>query len=314
MRADRLIATLLLMQGRERITAAELAAELEVSVATARRDLEALSTAGVPVYPQPGRHGGWSLLGGARTDLTGLTATEAQALFLLLGPGVAVEPDAKSALRKMLRALPAPFRAQAQAAADAVIVDSAGWGTDPTIRPALVEALRGAIIASQRVQFEYTDGRGGRSTRGADPLGLVDKDGTWYLVAATARGVRTFRVDRIDAATVTGESFPRPDDFDLGDYWRRAVVAIERRRSGVRATVTFPERILPVLERQFGRHLEVRTIADGQVTAIVAAHLPISIAERLAGWGQLVTIHEPDSVRSELARIGAELVATYAAP
>src|SRR5687767_989140 len=93
MRADRLVATLLLMQARGRVTAAELAEELEVSTATARRDLEALSTAGVPVYPQPGRGGGWSLVGGARTDLSGLTAAEAQALFLIAGPAASVAPQ-----------------------------------------------------------------------------------------------------------------------------------------------------------------------------------------------------------------------------
>src|SRR5438270_13503042 len=104
MRADRLVAALLLMQARGRVTATELAAQLEVSVATARRDLEALSAAGIPVYPQPGRGGGWSLVGGARTDLSGLTATEAQALFLLAGPAAATVPQVKSALRKLLRA------------------------------------------------------------------------------------------------------------------------------------------------------------------------------------------------------------------
>ena len=108
MRADRLVATLLLMQARGRVTAAEVATELEVSVATARRDLEALSTAGIPVYPQPGRGGGWSLVGGARTDLTGLTASEAQALFLLVGsssdrsaaaPRLRVDRDARRGQR-----------------------------------------------------------------------------------------------------------------------------------------------------------------------------------------------------------------------
>src|SRR5256885_8841968 len=116
MRADRLVATLLLMQARGRVTAAELAAELEISVATARRDLEALSAAGVPVYPQPGRGGGWSLVGGARTDLSGLTASEARALFLLAGPAAAIAPEVKSALRKPVRALPGTFPADARAA------------------------------------------------------------------------------------------------------------------------------------------------------------------------------------------------------
>src|SRR3569833_4079459 len=120
MRADRLVATLLLMQTRGRVTAAELAAELEISVATARRDLEALSTAGVPVYPQPGRGGGWRLVGGARTDLSGLTAREAQALFLLAGPAAAAAPEVKSALRKLMGALPGTFRADASAAASTI--------------------------------------------------------------------------------------------------------------------------------------------------------------------------------------------------
>ena len=142
MRADRLVATLLLMQSRGRVTAAKLAEELEVSVATARRDLEALSTAGIPVYPQPGRGGGWSLLGGARTDLSGLTAAEAQALFLLVGPAAAVAPEAKAALRKLVRALPDTFRADAEAAASAVVIDPARWGEHGKQRSELVAALQ----------------------------------------------------------------------------------------------------------------------------------------------------------------------------
>src|SRR5690242_376519 len=186
MRADRLVATLLLMQTRGRVTAAELAAELEVSVATARRDLEALSAAGVPVYPQPGRGGGWQLVGGARTDLTGLTAGEAQALFLLLGPatGGAGAP-ARSALRKLLRALPETFRSAAEAAADAVVVDPARWGEHGRERSDLVELLQSAVVRRRRVEIVYA--RPGRepTTRRVDPLGLVDKDEVWYLVAGT---------------------------------------------------------------------------------------------------------------------------------
>ena len=141
MRADRLVAALLLMQARGRVTAAELADELEVSVATARRDLEALSSAGVPVYPQAGRGGGWSLIGGARTDLSGLSSVEAQALFLLLGPAAAIAPEAKAALRKLVRALPATFRDDARAAAEAVVIDPSRWGEHGRSRPELVESL-----------------------------------------------------------------------------------------------------------------------------------------------------------------------------
>src|SRR3954451_18132785 len=121
MRADRLVATLLLLQARKRVTAAEGAAELEISERTARRDLEALSAAGIPVYAQPGRGGGWSLVGGARTDLSGLSAPEVQALFLLSGPAATASQALLSPLRKLVRALPATFRAEAETAASAVV-------------------------------------------------------------------------------------------------------------------------------------------------------------------------------------------------
>ncbi len=130
-----LVAALLLMQARGQVTAAELAGELEVSVATARRDLEALSAAGIPGYPQPGRGGGWSLVGGARTDLSGLSAIEAQALFLLAGPAAAVSGEAKAALRKLVQALPQTFRADAEAAASATMIDSTRWGERDRRRP-----------------------------------------------------------------------------------------------------------------------------------------------------------------------------------
>src|SRR4051794_35593684 len=116
-----------MLQSRERVTAAEVAAELEVSERTARRDLEALSMAGIPVYPQPGRGGGWALLGGARPDLSGLRGEEVRALFTVAGPAAAATPELKAALRKLIRALPEPFRAGAQTAASSVVIDAAGW-------------------------------------------------------------------------------------------------------------------------------------------------------------------------------------------
>src|SRR6266436_1226970 len=122
-RADRLVAVLMLLQTRGRVTAAEVAAELEISERTARRDLDALAMAGLPVYSQPGRNGGWELLGGARTDLSGLNAAEARALFLVAGPSSTATPEVKAALRKLVRALPETFRSQAEAASEAVVVD-----------------------------------------------------------------------------------------------------------------------------------------------------------------------------------------------
>src|SRR3954465_10480847 len=169
MRADRLITALLLLQRRGRITAAELALELEISVATARRDLEALSTAGIPVYPQPGRGGGWSLVGGARTDLSGLSAPEAQALFLLPGPAAAVSDEAKAALRKLVRALPQTFRADAEAAADATMIDSTRGGEQDRPRPQVVDLLQSAVVRRQKVRITYAKHARDRSERLVDP-------------------------------------------------------------------------------------------------------------------------------------------------
>ncbi|HWB65708.1 MAG TPA: HTH domain-containing protein, partial [Mycobacteriales bacterium] len=150
MKADRLVATLLLLQTRKKVTAAEVAAELEISERTARRDLEALAIAGLPVYPQAGRGGGWMLLGGARTDLSGLTAQEARTLFMVAGPEASATPELKAALRKLVRALPEPFRASAEVAASSVIIDPGGWGHErptPPKRPKHLDALQ-AVVAS----------------------------------------------------------------------------------------------------------------------------------------------------------------------
>jgi predicted DNA-binding transcriptional regulator YafY len=314
MRADRLVAVLLLMQSRGRVTAAELAAELEVSVATARRDLEALSAAGVPVYPQAGRGGGWSLLGGARTDLRGLTANEAEALFLLAGPAAAATPEVKSALRKLVRALPQTFRDDAEAAADAVVIDPTGWGERDPDRPELVRVLQSATVRRRKVRLGYEGRSGERTHRLVDPWGLVDKDDIWYLIAGTEAGQRTFRVDRIAEAEVTELTYDRPEGFVLSEAWGKVVDEMERRRSLLSATVLIAERFLPVLRHQFGRHCEVERVEeDGRVRARVAAPMALSIAEQLAGWGATVEVVEPEEVRAQLARIGSELVERYRA-
>lgn len=300
------------MQARGRVTAAELAGELEVSVATARRDLEALSAAGIPVYPQPGRRGGWSLVGGARIDLSGLTATEAQALFLLVGPAASVVPEAKSALRKLVRALPGTFRADAEAATRAVVIDPARWGEAGRQRPALVEVLQAAVVARRKVRLVYANRAGEQTQRLVDPWGLVDKDDIWYLLAGTEAGQRTFRVDRVIDAVVTDLAAGRPADFELSQAWQRVVDEVEQRRSHVWATVFIDAELLPVLRTQFGRHCDVSgALDDGRVRARVAAPTALMIAQHLTGWGAAVEVMEPASVRTELARIGSELTERY---
>jgi predicted DNA-binding transcriptional regulator YafY len=315
MRADRLVAVLLFMQARGRVTAAEVADELEVSVATARRDLEALSAAGIPVYPQPGRGGGWSLVGGARTDLSGLSSAEAQALFLLVGPAAAVAPEAKAALRKLVRALPGGFRADAQAAADAVVIDPARWGERVRERSAVVAMLQDAVVRRRTVSFGYASRGRERAVRTVQPWGLVDKDDIWYLIAGTERGQRTFRVDRIDSAELLGETFERPAGFALSSAWDEVVTEVEQRRSGVSATVLVAPRQVFVLRDQFGRHCEeLEPAGDGRARVRLSAPTPLMIAQPLAGWGALLEVEDSPAVCAELARLGAELVDRYAQP
>src|SRR5881397_2229884 len=156
-RADRLVAILMLLQTRGQVTAAEVSSELEISERTARRDLEALGMAGLPIYSRQGRNGGWQLAGGGRTDLSGLTAAEARALFLVAGPSSSATPELRAALRKLVRALPEPLRDAAQTAANAVIVDPHGWDQQPRVRrtPAHLAAVQRAVIEGEQVVLGY---------------------------------------------------------------------------------------------------------------------------------------------------------------
>lgn len=313
-----MIATLLLLQARGRVTAAELATELEISVATARRDLEALSSAGVPVYPQPGRGGGWSLVGGARTDLSGLTGPESQALFTLVGPGASTSPEAQQAVRKLLRALPSPFRADAAAAAEAVRLDAGSWGEQRRSRPEVVDVVQQAVIDRRQVRVDYTNRTGQVSTVLLDPLGLVAKDDLWYLLATREDGpdVRTYRMDRVASVEVTAQPANRPEGFDLAREWQRVVSYVEERRARVRATVVVRRRHLWVLRDHFGTYLDVIGDApaagdEERIEVTLAAHTARSLAEQLAGWGSMIEVTGPEDVRRELARIGTELTAAY---
>ena len=312
MRADRLVALLLLLQSRGRVTAAEVAAELEVSLKTARRDLEALAMAGIPVYSQPGRAGGWQLLGGARTDLSGLTAWEARALFLVAGPVTALAPEAKVALRKLVRALPATFRVPAESAAAATVLDPVSWGgIKPPDSPHIADLQR-AVIEGVQVYLTYTDRNGAISERVAEPLGVVAKAGVWYFVAQTEAGRRTFRVSRITSLMLTGDPAGRPDDFDLAREWQTIAADIGELRTTVTATVVTGGETLEGLRAQFGADMtEPFALSGGKFEVKIGGASHGALAERLAGWGSAVLVISPEEVRYRLAEIGAELVSAY---
>ncbi|MGI5358372.1 helix-turn-helix transcriptional regulator [Streptomyces sp. CA-252508] len=226
MKSGRLLTILLLLQTRGRMTAAQLAAELEVSVRTVYRDVEALHTAGVPLYGDAGHRGGYELLAGYRTRLTGLSAGEAGALFLTGLPGPAADlglgPAVEGARLKLRAALPPGLREQADRMSRRFHLDAPGWyaeDDDVPFLPAVADAVwRGRVLdVRYRRWTEPTD-----VDRRLEPYGLVLKAGRWYVVAARpgGSGPRTYRVDRILRLTVTEDGFAVPDDFDLAAHWR----------------------------------------------------------------------------------------------
>jgi len=314
MRADRLVAALLVLQARGRVTAAQLSRELEISERTARRDLEALALAGVPVYPQRGRGGGWSLVGGARTDLSGLTADEARALLLVAGPSAAT-PPVKAALRKLIRALPEPFRADADAAAAAVVIDASAWDRAERPPPEHLATLQQATIDGRVLRLGYVGRDRRRSDRLVHPLGLVAKGTTWYLVSDTDDGMRTFRVDRVRAVTVTDEPVRRPPGFNLQESWAQILAGLDDRRFAARVAARSDPSMLGVLRSVFGTRLTVGDPApDGRVDVEIRGHAEAIVGAELAGFADHVEVLAPQAVRDHLAHLGASLTRSYGNP
>jgi predicted DNA-binding transcriptional regulator YafY len=236
MKASRLLSIVLLLQSRGRLTGRDLARRLEISLRTLHRDMDALSSSGVPVYALRGARGGWELDPDWRMRVPALEGAEMRALLLAqpktLGGG-RMAAAAEQALEKLIAALPEPMRHQAAAMRQRLHVDSQGWwgpAEDLSALPIVQEALS----ADRRLSIRYAKPKtppNSTTPRTVDPLGLVAKGGSWYLVAGTAQGPRTFRVSRIEEATVLAETFERPPRFDLAAHWKKAVAELERERS-----------------------------------------------------------------------------------
>ncbi|MDI2130720.1 helix-turn-helix transcriptional regulator [Yinghuangia seranimata] len=226
MRASRLLSLLLLLQDRGRMTAQQLADELEVSVRTVYRDVEQLGAAGIPLYGEAGHAGGYRLVDGYRTRLTGLTADEAQAVFLAGLPGPAAElglGDVLAAARLKLRAaLPPELRESAGRVQERFLLDAPGWYGDPAETPHL-QAAASAVWERRVLAVRYRRWKNPMVVdRHLEPLGLVLKAGRWYLVAASGSAGRafTYRVDQILELEVLAETFEAPEGFDLTAHWQ----------------------------------------------------------------------------------------------
>jgi len=252
MLASRLLSILMLLQTRGRVSASELAREFEVSVRTIHRDIDQLSAAGIPVYAERGRSGGFALMDGYRTKLTGLTKPEAEALLLAGLPGPAAQlglADMLSAARlKLLAALPANLQRDAERVAARFHLDPVAWFRDADPLPSL-QTVAKAVWEEKCLKLRYRNA-GEIYARKLGPLGLVLKAGVWYLVAQSGKSVRTYRVAAMSDPEVTEEPFVRPKGFDLAAHWDKAARAYETGAYPIRAEVRLSPKgvaLLPAL-------------------------------------------------------------------
>ncbi|MFI9174666.1 helix-turn-helix transcriptional regulator [Streptomyces lincolnensis] len=317
MKSDRLLSILLLLQTRGRITAPDLAARLEVSVRTIYRDIEALSATGVPVYAERGRHGGIELLAGFRTDVTGLTADESRALFILAAQGAhaALGLDAAlgSALRKVMAALPAPHRPAAEVTSRRILVDATRWKGGPG-KTVDLDVLQDAVFADRRLRLRYRhSGEPETRTYTVDPYGLVAKAGVWYLVADRRARPRLFRADRIRSATLLTDPVKRRPGVELADAWEVLRRQVEERPGRLDVTVRVRRDRLDMFLRMNAAYLTELPEDDG-TDAWVTARLSYGFlreTRQLLAFSDRVEVIAPQEVRAELARAAASVTELY---
>ncbi|MFC8089152.1 helix-turn-helix transcriptional regulator [Streptomyces sp. NPDC057301] len=307
MKSSRLVSILLLLQTRGRMTAAQLAEELEVSVRTVYRDVEALSAAGVPLYGDAGHAGGYRLLDGYRTRLTGLTSGEAEALFLAGAPGPAAQLGLGSVLAaaqlKVRAALPAELRTHADRISGRFHLDAPGWYADADETPHL-PAVADAVWNSRVLHVLYRRWREPTDVqRRLEPYGLVLKAGRWYVVAGP--GPRTFRVDQMLQLTSAHEEFTRPADFDLAAYWRAYQRDFHDRLYRRDAVVRLAPGV--TLDRAAGH----RTEKDGWTRVTVPIESVDHAHAEFLRLGTGIEVLQPPELRERIARTVAELAERY---
>ncbi|AOP50421.1 helix-turn-helix transcriptional regulator [Streptomyces lydicus] len=321
MRADRLLSLLLLLQNRGRMTAPELAAELEVSVRTVYRDIEALGASGVPVRADRGPAGGYCLMDGYRTRLTGLTDAEAGSLFLSGMPGPAQDLGLgavlASAQLKVQAALPAELADRARLVRDRFHLDAPAWFRDAEPVPYLA-AVAGAVWEQRVLRVHYRRW-GGEVHRELRPLGIVLKGGIWYVVALADGTVRTYRIARVLAVEATGEGFERPADFALAAYWagssQRLTAALHQDTARLRISPR-AQRLLPMYFGAAGtRALQDAGPADpgGWVSVELPVEGPAVAVGDLLRLGVEAEVLGPPALREAVTAAVAELAQRYTA-
>ncbi|MCM3246544.1 YafY family transcriptional regulator [Cytobacillus firmus] len=316
MRADRLISILLLLQNNERMTTRELAKELEVTERTIHRDMEALSAAGIPVLAERGKFGGWKLLEKYRTNLTGLKADEIKTL--LLSPSfehladLGISEEWKEARQKLLAAIPAPLKEDVKDISNRIHIDTSTWRQTPREMKSF-GIVQQAVWEEKKLQIQYEKADKHTSDRIVEPLGLVAKGNTWYLIAVSDEKIKNYRVSRIVDAELINEKFSRPT-FDLSGYWQESkqkfISSLPRFEVEVEMSPSIIQRI-----NFTGRFVQVMHMDspkdDGWISASLCFDTEQEAREYILGFGIQIKIVRPVSLRKSVGEMAESVVNLY---
>jgi predicted DNA-binding transcriptional regulator YafY len=326
MRADRLLSILMLLQSRGRVTAPELAREMEVSVRTIYRDIEALSTAGVPVYAERGPGGGCVLMEGYRSGLTGLTPNEVKALFIMSVPEsldkLGVSGELRTALRKLAAALPSGRPRGEDMAGQRIYLDWKDWSQVEKPAPHL-QTIHQAVRDSQNLLITYTatiaGGKVGKFERLVDPYGLVAKSGEWHLVCADSGHMHVYCVSEIIEARPKGGDFTRPDNFNLAAFWKNWC----KEQDQERPVYLVKARIAPGLAALMLIHMGERfreaiqkagpPDAEGWIPAELTFNSFWESRMNILNMGRDIEILEPEPLRLSVIDFAEQIKVFYAA-
>ena len=320
MRADRLLSIMLLLQDRRKMTACDLAEELEVSERTIYRDIDALCTAGVPVYSESGHGGGYALLENYRTHLTGLSKDELRALMTLgsLAPlsDLGMRDELRAALLKISAALPESGRFDSERIQRCFYFDQTWWQQSSAWMPHL-QKIQEALWQERKLQILYRLPQPLEVARLVSPYGLVVKAGRWYLVCERKGSVFVYRLSELVDVQLSEEKFIRPEDFDLAGFWMEWSMRYERFLTVFTVTLEVAPEIIPLLHKTFGSQVERQLADGGQVNA--EGRLRIDVAfesfeaarEKVLGFGGGVRVIAPQALRLSVQDYAKQIVKLY---
>lgn len=322
MRADRLLQLVTLLRRQDRMSAAELARRLEVTPRTIMRDIDALSLAGVPVYAERGRTGGYALLPGYRPDAESLRPEEARALFVAGGSSVAdalgMGPDFERALRKLATGLPSEQSLEVGQVLQRLVIDPGGWGQRVTGQPSAMATVVAAVQRDTRLRLSYRSrGATNPKLRTVDPWGLVLAGATWYLIAAHRGTPHTYRVDRMERAVELDEPTRRPAGLDLLAVWHDLRAAWQDRPTQtVRLRVTRAQRDLALRNLEMVLMGEPQVSDDGEGHSLIIAEVSTlrGVVGVLLGFGSWVEALEPVELRELMVSVAEETREMYRQP